>query len=81
MGLFGPKCAKTRRKVSGYEEDRILPHACRRTLRTGVRVQRVRTQHKAAVQAKDWTFYAAPTLTLPAALVGQEKVYFAFRFE
>ena len=30
---------------------------------------------------KDWTFYAAPTLTLPAALVGQEKVYFAFRFE
>jgi hypothetical protein len=30
---------------------------------------------------KDWTFYAAPTLTLPAALVGQDKVYFAFRFE
>ena len=30
---------------------------------------------------KDWTFYAAPTITLPAALVGQEKVYFAFRFE
>ena len=30
---------------------------------------------------KDWTFYAAPTLTLPAALVGQKKVYFAFRFE
>jgi hypothetical protein len=30
---------------------------------------------------KDWTFYAAPTLTLPATLVGQEKVYFAFRFE
>lgn len=30
---------------------------------------------------KDWTFYAAPTLTLPAALVGQAKVYFAFRFE
>ena len=30
---------------------------------------------------KDWTFYAATTLTLPAALVGQEKVYFAFRFE
>jgi len=30
---------------------------------------------------QDWTFYAAPTLTLPAALVGQAKVYFAFRFE
>lgn len=30
---------------------------------------------------KDWTFYAAPTITLPDALVGKEKVYFAFRFE
>ena len=30
---------------------------------------------------KDWTFYAAPTITLPATLTGQEKVYFAFRFE
>ncbi|MBO4565469.1 MAG: choice-of-anchor J domain-containing protein [Bacteroidaceae bacterium] len=30
---------------------------------------------------KDWTFYSAPTLTLPEQLVGQEKVWFAFRFE
>ena len=30
---------------------------------------------------KDWTFYSAPTFTLPEDLVGQDKVYFAFRFE
>ena len=30
---------------------------------------------------KDWTFYAAPSITLPAEFVGKEKVVFAFRFE
>lgn len=30
---------------------------------------------------KDWTFYAAPTITLPAEFVGKEQVVFAFRFE
>ena len=30
---------------------------------------------------KDWTFYAAPSITLPAEFVGMEKVFFAFRFE
>lgn len=30
---------------------------------------------------KDWTFYAAPSITLPKEFVGKEKVVFAFRFE